>query len=236
MKRLILVHGDKGGSGKSHTAQLTAAAFLQTGRPLTLIDGDAKNPGLYRYFDNKPDPVLRINARRPDGVDAIVEAFLEASGDVLVDLPAGGSDMTARLTGAGTAAGTLDIEALFGETGDRLTILFVIDQSRDALVALDAEMKALPRRVSEWLIVRNHRIDAPFARFDEWAVGAKLDDVVITDMPCLDRRAIEAMVTAKAHAGEIDAVETASALMRIRTKAALRAWRGELARAGLLDA
>lgn len=235
MKRLILIHGDKGGSGKSHIAQLTAAAFLQAGRPLTLIDGDAKNPGLHRYFDGKPDPVLRINARRPDGVDAMVEAFLEAPGDVLVDLPAGGSDLTARLNGTGSAAGMVDIEALFAETSDRLTILFVIDQSRDALVALDAELRALPPGVTDWVIVRNHRIDEPFARFNAWATEADLDGVVVSDMPSLDRRAIEALVTAKAHIGEIEAVEAASALMRIRTKAALRVWRGELARTGLLD-
>ncbi|WP_281969127.1 division plane positioning ATPase MipZ [Roseovarius nanhaiticus] len=235
MKKLILVHGDKGGSGKTHTAHLTAAILRQVGHPVTLVDGDAKNPGVHRYFDNKPDPVLRINARKPEGIDALIDAFLEAPADVLVDLPAGGSDMTNGFLGAGSAAGTVDIEALFQETGDRLVIMFVIDQSRDALVAVDAELKRLPDTVTDWVIVRNHRMDAPFERFERWNKTADLKGATIIDMPPLDRRAIDALVDAKAHIGEIDAAETASALSKIRAKAALRVWRAELVKAGVIN-
>ena len=89
MKRLILVHGDKGGTGKSHVAHLTAAAFRSAGHPLLLVDGDAKNAGLHRALNGKPDDVLRINARQAHGSDQLLEAFLEAETDVLIDLPAG---------------------------------------------------------------------------------------------------------------------------------------------------
>jgi len=65
MKRLIFVHGDKGGTGKSHVAQTTAAAFRAAGISLDLIDGDSKNPGLYRSFSGKPDEVMRFNIRKP---------------------------------------------------------------------------------------------------------------------------------------------------------------------------
>lgn len=235
MKRLTLVHGDKGGSGKTHVAQLTAAALLAAGRPVTLVDGDAKNPGLYRYFNDKPAPVLRINARKPEGIDALVEAFLKAPGDVLVDLPAGGSDTTAGFVGAGSSAGTVDIESLFQETGGRLTVLFVIDQGRDGIVALKDEMERLPASVTDWIIVRNHRIAAGFDRFDRWAEKAELNNALILDMPELDRKVVEVLVDAKAHIGEIDTVEDASALMKTRARSALRAWTSELSKTGLLE-
>jgi hypothetical protein len=234
MRRLIISHGDKGGTGKTHAAQLTAAAFQIAGQAVTLIDGDAKNPGLYRYFNDKPDPVLRINARKPEGIDALIEAYLEAPGDVLVDLPAGGSDTTSGFIGAGSAQGTVNIESLLEEVGGRLVVLFTIDQGRDGIVALNDEMGRLPQSVTDWLIIRNHRIDAPFDRFNRWAEKTDIGAAKILDMPALDRRVIEALVDAKAHIGEIDAVEEASVLMKIRAKSALRVWTTELTKAGLL--
>jgi hypothetical protein len=236
MKRLMMIHGDKGGVGKTHVAQFTAAGFEAAGHSVTLIDGDAKNPGLFRYFDNKPNPVLRINARRPEGIDALFEAYLEAPGDVLVDLPAGGSDTTAGLTGTGSAAGTVDITALMQETGGRLIILFVIDQGRDGIVALNDELRRLPTEVTEWIIVRNHRSETPFDRFEKWAKeNADVGRATILDMPSLDRRVIETLVTAKMHVGEIDQVQGASALLKMRAKSALRAWTAQLVTGGLLD-
>jgi hypothetical protein len=235
MKKLIVAHGDKGGVGKTHVALLTAAVLQTIGKPLTIIDGDAKNPGLYRYFNEKPDPVLRINARKPEGVDALIETFLGVPGDVLVDLPAGGSDTTAGFVGAGSAAGSVDIESIFKEIDARLVVLFTLDQGRDGIVALADEMKRLPESVTDWVIVRNHRLDVPFDRLDNWLDGMDLGPAKIIDMPSLDRRVIELLVTEKKHIGEIDTIDMASALMKIRAKAALRVWTAELRKAGLLD-
>lgn len=235
MKRLILIHGDKGGLGKTHVAQITAAAFRAAGQSLTLIDGDAKNAGLHRYFDGKPDPVLRINARRSEGVDALIEAFLAAPGDVLIDLPAGGSDTTAGFVGAGSAAGTVDIESLMKEIDGRLVVVFVIDQGRDGIIALRDELTRLPPDVTDWIIVRNHRLDDPFDRFNNWLQKNEHGKAIILDMPALDRKVTEMLVDAKMHVGEIDNVKDASALMKLRAKSALRVWTGQLKKAGLLN-
>lgn len=237
MKRLILVHGDKGGTGKSHVAHLTTAAFRSAGHPLLLVDGDAKNAGLHRAYNGKPDDVLRINARQAHGSDQLLEAFLEAETDVLIDLPAGGSDLTARFLGGGTAEGSVDLGPLLEEVGARLVILFVIDQGRDGLVALDDEFKSISTELADWIIVRNHRLeDTPFTRFETWAARADLTGVKVVDMPRLDRRVVEALVDAKANLIELDHLESASALLKIRGRAALRIWSETLKGAGLLDA
>jgi hypothetical protein len=236
MKRLILIHGDKGGTGKSHTAHLTAAAHRAAGQPILLIDGDAKNPGLHRGFDRRPDEVLRINVRKAEGVDQLFEAFLAAPGDVLVDLPAGGSDMTSRLVGGGSAEGSFDIETLFAEIDARLTFLFVIDQGRDSVVALNEELRLLSNPVTDWIIVRNNRIDdIPFTRFERWSAQVDLGRAAILDMPRLDRKVIEVLVDAKANLAELNALETASTLLKMRGQAALRIWSAELRKAGLLN-
>lgn len=236
MKRLILIHGDKGGTGKSHTAHLTAAAYRAAGQPLLLIDGDAKNPGLHRAFNFKPDEVLRINVLKLEGIDQLFEAFLTAAGDVLVDLPAGGSDMTARLVGGGSDEGAVDVETLFAEVDARLTFVFVIDQGRDSVVALNEEFQTMPKTVTDWIIVRNHRLeDTAFTRFERWAAQVDLGYATILDMPRLDRKVIEALVDAKANLTELSGLETASALLKMRGQAAMRLWSVELRKAGLLD-
>jgi hypothetical protein len=236
MKQLILVHGDKGGVGKSHVAQFTAAAFREAGHPVTLIDGDAKNPGLYRYLNGKPDPVLRVNSRTAEGFDELINAFLEASGDVLVDLPAGGSDTTEGFLGGGSTAGTIDIESLMQAIGGRLVILFVMDQGRDALVAFADELQRLPKSVTQWIVVRNHHIDAKFDRFDDWRTeNPKLVPAIILDMPSLDRQVVETLVTEKMHVGEIGNVPKASMLMKMRAKSAFSAWKAELEKTGLIS-
>ncbi|TGD61568.1 hypothetical protein EYC08_18280 [Tabrizicola sp. WMC-M-20] len=235
MKRMILVHGDKGGTGKTHVAQITAACFQAAGHPVKLIDCDPMNPGLHRHFNNNPDPVEQINARKPEGFDDLIGAFLDASGDVLIDLPAAGSDTTSAFLTEGTAAGTVDLESLLTEIGARLVVLFVIDQSRDALVALDAEYKRLPKSVTDFVIVRNHRSDAPFSRFEKVAEKIDFSRAVILDMAALDRRITEALVDAKTHIGKIDTVPGASSLMKMRAKAALRIWTAKLTKGGLLN-
>lgn len=235
MKRLILVHGDKGGTGKTHVAQITAACFQAAGHPVKLIDCDRMNPGLHRHFNDNPDPVEQINTRKPEGFDDMIGAFLDAPGDVLIDLPAAGSDTTSGFLAEGTAAGTVDLESLLTEFGGRLVILFVIDQGRDALVALDAEYKRLPASVTDWLIVRNHRTDAPFDRFEKAAEKFGFGKEVVLDMPELDRRVVEALVDAKTHIGKIDTVPGASSIMKIHAKAALRLWTAELKKGGLLN-
>lgn len=236
MKRMIIAHGDKGGTGKTHVAQITAACFQAAGHPITLIDCDPKNPGLHRHFNNNPDAVKQINTRKPEGFDDLIGAFLDAPGDVLIDLPAAGSDTTSAFLEGGPAAGTVDLESLLTEIDGRLVVLFVIDQSRDALVALDAEYGRLPSSVTDFVIVRNSRTDAPFDRFEKAAKKIDFSKSVILDMPTLDRRVTEALVDAKTHINQIDTVAEASFLMKARAKAALRIWTAELARGGLLDA
>ncbi|MEY8880071.1 P-loop NTPase [Donghicola sp. XS_ASV15] len=53
MKSVLFIHGDKGGVGKTQCATRTAAAFEAVGRPLTLVDGDVKNPGLDMLFEDR---------------------------------------------------------------------------------------------------------------------------------------------------------------------------------------
>lgn len=235
MKKLYLIHGDKGGIGKSFVAQMTAAVWLKNEKPLTLIDGDVKNPGLHRYFHNKPHPVLQLNATKSSGIDLLLETFLSSVHDVLVDMPAGGSEATAGFVGVGTDAGSVDIADLMEEAEGRLVIIFVMDQSRDSVVALEAELSVLPPDSVDWVIVRNTRLPRPFDFLETWPGRERIANIPMIDMPPIDPAIVTLLVKEKKHFGEIETISAATALNKLRTRKALDKWQAALKKAGLMN-
>ncbi|MBL4613533.1 MAG: AAA family ATPase [Magnetovibrio sp.] len=107
---IIVVGNEKGGSGKSTTVMHLAVSLLRLGKRVTVIDLDARQGTISRYFENRklhlersrlnlPMPELLI--LRPEdgggdeeGIEALLEGvFEDASSDsdvVIVDTP--GSD------------------------------------------------------------------------------------------------------------------------------------------------
>ena len=237
MKRIFFIHGDKGGVGKTQAATRTAAAFLASGVNVTLVDGDARNPGLYTLFDERPNPVHRCNVLKTEGLEDLFELIASAPGDILVDLPAGGSAATERMSSAGTSEGMIDLGLLAREVGAKIVVMFVMDQNRESIAALRDEMGAFPPEITEWVIVRNLYEDRPFRDLetsktyqDFLARGGKememvrLDPSVISDMA---RNRINLL-----QAAQDDAF---SMIKKIRAKSALRLWMEELKKVGVIS-
>ena len=87
-------------------------------------------------------------------------AFLTQVEDTLVDLPADGSDLVSGFFSSRSTAHSVDIEACFKGTGDRLVILFAINHSRPSIVALDDAFSRSPRDVPDWIIIRYNHANA----------------------------------------------------------------------------
>ena len=100
MKSVMFIHGDKGVVGKTQCATTTAAAFEAAGRPLTLVDGEVKKPGLDMLFE---DQTICEDPRSAAAIEEMLETIVSSPYDVLIDLPAGGSDATAKMTSDGSA-------------------------------------------------------------------------------------------------------------------------------------
>jgi MinD-like ATPase involved in chromosome partitioning or flagellar assembly len=164
VKRIFFVHGDKGGVGKTEVAKRMAAVMLQNGLPVTLVDGDNKNAGLHFAFQHSGLDVQCINVMTTVGRDALFDVIAESPGDVLIDFPARGSDVTERLSRDGASEDGFNLELLLAEIDAELIIIFVIDQTRAPLAALRDELAALPA-ATRWIIVRNHREERDFTLF-----------------------------------------------------------------------
>lgn len=236
MKQIFFVHGDKGGVGKTEVAKRMAAVMLQAGRTVTLVDGDNKNPGLHAAFEHSGLDVQRINVMTVAGRDALFDVIAEAAGDVLIDLPARGSDVTQRLNRDGASEDGFSLELLLREIDAELRILFVIDQTRPPLAALRDELKALPATTS-WIIVRNWREERDFDLFDKSKTKADLDarGAPIIDLVRLDPRVNDILENEGLNLISAQTSDTLSMLQKMRVKAAVRSWSEQMKIAGLIE-
>ena len=236
MKRIFFVHGDKGGVGKTEVAKRMVAVMLQAKEPVTLIDGDNKNPGLHAAFQNGELDVHCINIMTPAGRDALFDVIAQSPGDVLIDLPARGSDVTARLNQDGASEDGFSLELLMAEIEAELIIVFVIDQTRSPLVALKDELAALPD-ATRWIIVRNWREDRDFTLFDTTKVKADLEarGAAVIDMVRLDPRVNDSLENAGLNLITAQTSDKLSMLQKMRVKAAVRSWSEQMKIAGLLE-
>lgn len=236
MKRIFFVHGDKGGVGKTEAAKRMAAVLLEAGRAVTLVDGDNKNPGLHAAFQHSGLDVQRVNVMTPGGRDALFDVIAESRGDVLIDLPARGSDVTERLSRDGASEDGFSLTLLLAEIKAELIIIFVIDQTRAPLAALRDELAALPA-ATKWIIARNQREERDFDLFDKSKIKADLDarGVPILDMIRLDPRVNDIMESAGLNLVSAQTSDRLSLLQKMRVKAALRSWSEQMKIAGLIE-
>lgn len=228
------MHGDKGGIGKSQAAHRTAAALLSAEIPIDLVDGDAKNPGLHAAFSGR-QTVHRIDVMRPKGRDELFELIASSQHDVLVDLPAGASTATARMTSNGTQEGEIDLSALLHAVDAQLIVMFVLDQNIEPIAALRDELSILPAD-AKWVLVRNHFQDRPFTDLEASKTFSRVTEAggAVIDMVRLDPSVTVHMMRSHTNLIDIQSDPNASLIQRIRAQGALQDWMKQLSIAGVI--
>ena len=90
--KLLISHGDKGGTGKSMAAALALDHFLATGAPVLLIEGDAGIPDLALRFRGSV-PVTLVNLNRAGDAETsfnklgnVLEAAAAANQHVVINV------------------------------------------------------------------------------------------------------------------------------------------------------
>lgn len=130
MKKLVVVHGDKGGVGKSTFAGLVVDYILEKVGHCVVVEGDRKIPDVASRFAGVEGIEGKlVDLARPDlSEEAIVALFgeIENSGDlVVINLPAG-------------ASSTIDVQSsiLFPaskELGFEVSVFWLIGQEEDSI-------------------------------------------------------------------------------------------------------
>lgn len=97
--KFIIVHGDKGGVGKSMVAQAIADYLFLRGDKVAIIDADTQNPDVSRMFA-KSVPCAQTNVRSENGWMDVMDFVMKHPGyTIVMNTPAGiGEYMKADMT------------------------------------------------------------------------------------------------------------------------------------------
>jgi hypothetical protein len=161
-KRMILVTGNKGGTGKSTFSRGLLDVYTHLGLPCRAYDSDTQNPQLFRHYD-KAVGVSRIDIALRGGADVLLDDLEQSQATVvLVDLPAGSGNSFEQYE--------RDVQLISSasELGYRLTVVSVLSRVKDAVNALRLLMAFCDDRV-DYVVVKNlHFGEADkFKRFDQ---------------------------------------------------------------------
>jgi len=159
-KTVMLVHGDKGGVGKT----MVATAFIdwanQQKIPLALIDADMRNADTIRMF--KGDIATKaVDLRRAEGwMDAVDFIMEKDDRHVIVSLAGGVGDKVID-----------EVPKIWEQIGKnrRLCMLWVMNRGPDSVNLLAQTLKALKPVLSAVIVVKNLYFGEPdqFTRWNE---------------------------------------------------------------------
>lgn len=179
--QLIAIHG-KGGAGKSTVARYLVHRCAANGGAVAAFDADASNGTLTRFYR---DAVTRVPTDEPAGVAAWFERAVWPAAEaktVVLDLGSGAERVFLEWA---SSAGLL---AVAKEAGVSVTLVGVLDPSKDALAPAKAAVDMLPS--ARHVMVRNLGRTKPgedFGVIDDhpaWA-GIVKAGVHVVDMPML---------------------------------------------------
>lgn len=87
--KFIIVHGDKGGVGKSMVAQALADYLMSTGVKVAIVEADTQNPDVARMFGASL-PVAQTNVRTDNGWMDVMDFVMKHPGyTIIMNTPAG---------------------------------------------------------------------------------------------------------------------------------------------------
>ncbi|HIH2745233.1 TPA: P-loop NTPase [Burkholderia lata] len=89
VSKFIVVHGDKGGVGKSMVAQALADNLMSSGVKVAIVEADTQNPDVARMFSNNM-PVAQTNVRSENGWMDVMDFVMKHPGyTIIMNTPAG---------------------------------------------------------------------------------------------------------------------------------------------------
>ena len=170
-KPVIIMHGDKGGAGKSTAARAMLHWLLTNKIPCVAVEMDARNPDVHRTYRNDVSVTL-LNAREKAGWMDLID-FIDEHPDelVLIDFPAGaGGEMS--------EFGSTLLDALV-DLKRPLWVFWMINRGKSGLRALSASLDDLKAHSINLVVVKNGFFgdEDRFVRYGEHAVAKKVEEV-----------------------------------------------------------
>jgi len=158
MKSLILVHGDKGGVGKSFTAKiLLDILYDPSEKYLGLLDCDFRNPDVSVVYEDKI-PTGKFDLTQGEGWAGMVDWIQNVDCEIIV------ASLPAQVGKSADEFGGIFSEAM-QSIGVSLNIVWLLDSGRDSVVLLSNCLKqGWPYK--RFFVVRNTFLSREFDIWD----------------------------------------------------------------------
>lgn len=167
-KAVILVHGDKGGVGKTMTATAFVDWALKRGLPVALVDADTRNADAIRMYQGQI-PAASVDLQRDEGwMDLVDFAMSNRNHHIVVSMPGGVGDRV--------IAEVPNLWEVLGKDR-RLGLLWVMNRGPDSVNLLDLTLQALDPHLAFSVVIKNLYFGGAedFTRWDESAVKKRFE-------------------------------------------------------------
>jgi hypothetical protein len=169
-KRLILITGDKGGTGKSTFGRGLLDTLQHRQIDCLAYDSDKRNSQLYRHYKDGGAGVKKIDITVKGGGDVLIDEMDQRQAAVmLVDLPAGAGEHLEKFERE------MGFIAAAAEMGYGVTVVSVLSRVKDSINALRLMLEFTGDAVQH-VAVKNLYFgeEARFVLFDESKVKQRL--------------------------------------------------------------
>jgi hypothetical protein len=147
--RLVLVTGDKGGTGKSVVARILLDIYRHRNINCIAYECDKSNPQLYRHYNKVTPGVRTLKLNQRGGADALQDDLKRFSPQVsLVDLPAGAAEYFESV------ANDIFLFQNAQRLGYRITMVSVLGRVKDSLLQLKRLVDFCGDKV-DYVVVKN---------------------------------------------------------------------------------
>jgi hypothetical protein len=169
-KRLILITGDKGGTGKSTFGRGLLDTLQHRQIDCSAYDSDKRNSQLYRHYNDAGAGVKQIDITAKGGGDVLIDEMDQRKAAVmLVDLPAGAGEHLEKFEQE------MGFIAAAAEMGYGVTVVSVLSRVKDSVNALRLALDFTGNAVQH-VAVKNLYFgeESRFVLFDESKVKQRL--------------------------------------------------------------
>jgi hypothetical protein len=171
--RLVLVTGDKGGTGKSVVARALLDIYRHQKINCIAYECDQSNPQLFRHYNKVPPGIKTLKLNERGGADALQDDLKQFSPQVsLVDLPAGAADYFEGI------AKDISLFRNADKLGYKITMVSVLGRVKDSVVQLKRLLEFCGNK-TDYVVVKNlyWGSDDKFSRYNNSKTRQALKDL-----------------------------------------------------------
>ncbi|MFS0519068.1 hypothetical protein ACEYW6_30835 [Nostoc sp. UIC 10607] len=184
MKRIVMILGGKGGTGKTAFTRLLLDVMHLKGINYLAYDADTENPELYEYYQNFGSGVRLLNFLEvAEAKRFFTEIKAESPDSIIVDMPGASSNKTREIISK------FGLFKIAGDLGYRVTLVTVLNLGYSVITSLKT-MAEFCSDKADYVVVKNLCWDkgSGFQRWENSKTSAAIAELkgIEIDMPELD--------------------------------------------------